>query len=291
MLIQFSNNLMKMQNFEADEGFFDLCVNIPDGGMDELNNILSKLYEMGYRTVALNQTLHESAMDTEKKKKQKNQTINIVPDPVDISRLNEKWKGKLCVLNRITFICSSSTKAHTLTQCANFKKYDIFALVPTKQDILEFACSQIKADLITIKPEIFGIRINRKVYRQAIARDLYFEIQYADLLRQDTRVAALHHSYQLQMCRISMNMIVSSGANNKNLIRSPYDIINLGSVLGLRRDRARAVILNECQLCLLKARKRIAGKAIFTVCLANEPKIDNEETEATPKKRSLKLTY
>lgn len=262
---------------DSNEGFFDLCVNVPDGRADNLNDVLLKLYEMGYRTVALNQTINEDAMNSDKKKKGETKVTSIVPDPIDVSKLNEKWGGRLRILNRLTFICSSSTKAHTLAQCPNLKKYDIYALVPTKQDILEFACSQLKADLITISPTISGIKINRKVYRQAIARDLYFEIRYVDLLKQETRVATLHHSYQLQMCRISMNVIISSGANSKHLIRSPYDIINLGSVLGLRRDRAKAVILNECQLFLLKAKKRILGKSVFTIEFAEKSEVDDDE--------------
>lgn len=72
---------------------------------------------MGYRTVALNQTVNESAMDNDKKKKQETKLMtSAVPDPIDVSKLNEKWKGKLCILNRITFICSNSAKAHTLVQ-------------------------------------------------------------------------------------------------------------------------------------------------------------------------------
>lgn len=34
-----------MKDFESNEGFFDLCVNVPDGGADYLNGILLKLYE------------------------------------------------------------------------------------------------------------------------------------------------------------------------------------------------------------------------------------------------------
>lgn len=72
---------------------------------------------MGYRTVALNQTVNESAMDNGKKKKEETKLISsVVPDPIDVSKLNEKWKGKLHILNRITFFCSNSTKAHTLVQ-------------------------------------------------------------------------------------------------------------------------------------------------------------------------------
>jgi len=72
---------------------------------------------VGYKTVALNQTLHENAFDNDKKKKKgvENKALsNIVPEPIDVSQLNEKFKGKLCILNRLTFICSDPTKTYTL---------------------------------------------------------------------------------------------------------------------------------------------------------------------------------
>ncbi|XP_011639787.1 ribonuclease P protein subunit p30 [Pogonomyrmex barbatus] len=268
-------------DFKLSDGFFDLCINIPDKRVESLDGILLKLYEMGYRTIALNHILNENDIDSKKKKEgEKTKVVsNVVPNPIDISKLNEKWKGKLRILNRITFICSDSTKAHTLALAPNLKKYDIYAIVPTNQNILEFACSQIKADLITIKPEISGIKINRKVYRQAIARGLCFETQYVDLLKQETRIAALHSSYKLHMYRGNVNVIISSGANSKNLIRSPYDIINLGFILGLNRDRIKPAILDECQLVLLRARRRISGKSVFTIEFAGESKIDDDDND------------
>lgn len=81
---------------------------------------------VGYRTVALNQTINENAMHNDKKKKQETKLVtSVVPDPIDVSELNEKWKGKLRILNRITFICSSSAKAHTVVQ---FYIYVIFCI-------------------------------------------------------------------------------------------------------------------------------------------------------------------
>lgn len=38
-------NLIKMKSFEPNDGFFDLCVNVPDGGANDLNDILLRLYE------------------------------------------------------------------------------------------------------------------------------------------------------------------------------------------------------------------------------------------------------
>lgn len=41
--------------------------------------------------------------------------------------------------------------------------------------------------------------MKRKLYRQAVARGLCFEIQYADLLNRKTRVATIHYSHLLHM--------------------------------------------------------------------------------------------
>ncbi|XP_072767287.1 ribonuclease P protein subunit p30 [Anoplolepis gracilipes] len=269
-------------DFKSSDGFFDLCINVSNENENRLNDILLKLYEMGYKTVMLNQTIDESTIDNDRKKKKKGDESksvpNMVPDPINVCKLNEIYKGKLCILNRITFICSDPTKTHTLAQCANLKKYNLYAIVPTKQDMLEFACSQLNVDLITIRPSISGIKMKRKLYRQAVARGLCFEIQYANLLNRKTRVATIHYSHLLHMYYKCMNVIISSGANNPNLIRNPYDIINLGSILGLSEVKSRAAILNQCQLLLLRAERRISGKAVFTVEFTEEPMEDNEET-------------
>ncbi|XP_029161901.1 ribonuclease P protein subunit p30 isoform X2 [Nylanderia fulva] len=262
-------------DFKPSNGFFDLCINVSNENKHRLDDILLKLYQNGYKTVMLNQTVHESAIDCDKKKKKK----DMVPDPINVCKLNEKFEGKMCILNRITFICSNSTKTHTLTQSANLKKYNLYAIVPTKQDMLEFACTQLNADLITMRPSISGIKLKRKLYRQAVARGLCFEIQYADLLNRKTRIATIHYSHLLHMYYKCMNVIISSGADNPNLIRSPYDIINLGSMLGLSESKSKAAILNQCQLLLLRAERRISGKAVFTVEFTKEPiEEDNEET-------------
>ncbi|RLU15007.1 hypothetical protein DMN91_012894 [Ooceraea biroi] len=260
-------------DLKPSNGFFDLCINISNENEECLKDTLLRLYQMGYRTVALNQTLHESAFDNDKKKKKgtENKTLaNIVPDPIDVRQLNEEFKGKLCILNRITFICSDPAKTHTLAHCATMKKYHLYAIVPTKQNMLEFACSQLNADLITIRSPASGIKMSRKLYRQAVGRGMWFEIQYADLLNQKTRVTTIYYSHLFYMYYKSRNVIISSGATNANLIRSPYDIISLGTLLGLSEEKSKAAILNQCQYLLLKAERRVCGRGVFTVQVTEE---------------------
>lgn len=37
--------------------------------------------------------------------------------------------------------------------------------------------------------------MNRKLYLQAVERDIHFEIQYADVLNPEQRKVAIHHSH------------------------------------------------------------------------------------------------
>lgn len=141
-------------DFKLSNGFFDLCINVSDRNTIYLKNILQRLYQskccvvrqeiknnnnifilliylilVGYRTVALNQVVHESIFDTDKKKKKKSDETkelpNTVPDPIDVSKLNEEFEGKLHILNRITFVCSDSTKTHTLVCSCSHKTFII----------------------------------------------------------------------------------------------------------------------------------------------------------------------
>lgn len=89
---------------------------------------------MGYRTIALNQNVNESVFNTDKKKRKRNEENkelpSMVPDPIDVSKLNEEFEGKLCILNRITFVCSDSIKTHTLVCSHGYKIIIIDICIP-----------------------------------------------------------------------------------------------------------------------------------------------------------------
>ncbi|XP_014481903.1 PREDICTED: ribonuclease P protein subunit p30 [Dinoponera quadriceps] len=259
-------------DFKLSNGFFDLCVNISNNDPVHLKNVLLRLHQMGYRTVALNQILHENVFDDKKKKKndESKESSSMVPNPIDVSKLNKEFEGKLHILNRITFICSNSTKTHAVAYSANLKKYDLYAIAPTNDDMLQFACTQINADLITIRPSVSGVKMKRKHYQQAVERGLSFEIQYADLLKPETRKMAIYYAHWFYTYGRSMSVIVSSGAYDASYIRNPYDIINLGSLLGLSEEKSKAAILKQSQLLILRAERRRCGKAVFTVEFTEE---------------------
>lgn len=154
---------------------------------------------MGYETVAINQTVDDSIFDNEKKKKKKSQDSdaakNAVPEPLDLTDIKAEFEKKLNILSRITFTFGDVSKVHTLGQSHVLKKYDLYAVVPKTQAAFQFACSQLNADIVTLKSSNLGLKFTRKLYLQAVERGLHFEIQYSDVIRQSTRKYALHYSH------------------------------------------------------------------------------------------------
>lgn len=264
---------------KLSDGFFDFCINASKDSISNLRDILLRLYQMGFRTVAINQTIDDSIFDTEKKKKKKldnsKTSSSVIPDPLDIDELIKEYEGKLRIFSRLTFMYSDPAKTHILNHCNNLKKFHLYSVIPKTQVAFQFACSQLNTDLITLNASCTGFKMNRKLYLQAIERDIHFEIQYADILNPESRKAAIHQAHLFYIYGKSRNVIVSSGASKITEIRNPYDIINLGVLLGLNEVKSKAAILWQCKHLLLKAERRRYGK-VFAIRVDDESD-DNEE--------------
>ncbi|CAK9807893.1 Ribonuclease P protein subunit p30 [Anthophora plagiata] len=250
-------------------GFYDLCVNMPGHDVQNLHSILLKLYEYGFRTIAINTNIDESVFITDKRKKKKSDeseiSQSIILDTVNIENLRKKFDGKLKIFNRITFFCSDPAKSHALNHCSSLKKYDLYSFAPKTQNALQFACTQLNADIITLRPHTVTFKFNKKLYEQAIERGIHFEIQYVDLLNIESRKQTIHYSHLFHTYGKSKNVILSSGTNDIRTIRNPYDLINLACLLGLNEVKAKASILHQCKRLLLRAERRRRGKAAFII--------------------------
>lgn len=272
-------------------GFYDLCVNIQGNDIKKLCCILSRLYEYGYRTVALNTDIDESVLATDKKKKKKNDeeaSQNIIPETLDIESIRKEFDKKLKIFSRITFFCSDSAKTHILNHCAVLKKYDLYAFAPKTQTALQYACTQLNTDIITLRSSSITFKLNKKLYEQAIEKGIHFEIQYADLINAQTRKLTIHYSHLFHTYGKSKNVILSSGSSNVKTIRNPYDLINLSCLLGLNEVKAKASILYQCKKLLLRAERRRRGKAVFVIEERTKTTYDTDNDNTTFPKR-LKL--
>ncbi|XP_071869605.1 ribonuclease P protein subunit Rpp30 [Bombus fervidus] len=250
-------------------GFYDLCVNVPGNETRNLYPILSKLCEYGFKTVAINTNIDESVLGTEKKRKKKGSdsetSQGIVLETIDIGSIKKEFDGRLRIFSRITFFCSDFAKTHIVNHCSSLKKFDLYAFAPKTQSALQFACTQLNADIITLRSNSISFKLNKKLYDQAIERGIHFEVQYADLLNVESRRNTIHYCHLFHTYGKSKNIILSSGVSDIKTIRNPYDLINLACLLGLNEVQAKASILHQCKRLLLRAERRRRGKAAFII--------------------------
>ncbi|XP_033227689.1 ribonuclease P protein subunit p30 [Belonocnema kinseyi] len=275
-------------------GFCDLCLNYVEGDKKRLRELLLKVYSMGYATVAINQNIDEIIFESEKKKKKKGSVgepvVCNLPAPLEIEDLINEFKGKLKILTRITFSFSDPVRTHSLSQSSLLQRYNIFAVLPKNKNAFQHACSQLNADLITLNLKNSGWKFTRKLYTQAVERGVHFEIKYAEVIQSATRKFAIHFAHLFYTFGKSKNVIISSGANDANLIRNPYDIVTLGSVLGLNEVRAKASILWQCRQLILKSQGRICGRTVFTIkCDHKESDSESEDSDREEESAAKKM--
>lgn len=274
-------------DIKESRGFYDLCVNVSKNDAENLSALLSKLHEYGFRTIAINNDVDENVFGSDKKKKKKGEesesSQGVVIEPFDTRSLEKEFNGKLRILSRITFHCSDTAKTHLLNHNSNLKKYDLYAFAPKTQGAMQFACTQLNADVIALTPSPVTFKLTKKLYDQAIERGVHFEIQYSDLLNIESRKQTIHYSHLFYTYGKSKNVILSSGASDVRTIRNPYDLVNLARLLGLNQAKAKASILHQCKIVLLRAERRRRGKAAFVI--ANRAEDDAIEGSASSPKR------
>ena len=168
-------------------------------------------------------------------------------------------------INRITINVSDIMEAQSLT-CTNsvLNSFDLVAVRTTDIKTFAYLCTQADGiDIITFDfTRSLGFPIDKKLLDEAIKRGIYFEICYSSLLKtaEDRKRVLSNTKVLLQYLR-GKHVLLTSGANDYTLLRSPIDVVNIGHVLGMKHHDAFAAITTNPQACLFHGayRKRHYG--------------------------------
>ncbi|KOB74003.1 Ribonuclease P [Operophtera brumata] len=240
-------------------GFCDLCVS----NKIDLEKIES-IEKLGYNTIALNTYVEEPLGGEPKPKKKKGETRekkDYIPDPVDIPK-EIAQSCKLNILQRVTIEFSESGIAHKLNQSENLKKYDIIAVVPKTLSAFQYACGSMDIDMISLETNCrIPFKVNRKLYRQAIERGIFFELTYSPAIRDSTArkniITTAHNYYAVGK---SKNIVITSGAESYMHLRGVHDVISIGFLFGLNSNESMESIRSNARTLILKAEGRRHGK-------------------------------
>ncbi|KAJ7761585.1 PHP domain-like protein [Mycena maculata] len=226
---------------------------------------LDLLAHFGYTVIALNQTV-QTAIGPK-----------VHVDILDNLVAQLKPCPGVVLLKRLTIILDQdSEKGFGLTpaNAALFKPYDLIALVPTTQPTFSLAClthsqpSVLTAHIISLPLTLrLDFRMKHTLVRTALISGVGFEISYVGALAGDndsTLVEAGAAESGASAQRNWLGMIVSGGVVTEADFRSPRDVSNLITLLGLSQDVSRSASTKIPKSLVLRAQTRQTYRAVFS---------------------------
>ncbi|XP_068146249.1 ribonuclease P protein subunit p30 [Drosophila tropicalis] len=245
---------------EQTKPFYDFCIPF---NKDEkiMRAILKELVELGYKTIAIDQSFDHSKKEAGKRGSE------MFPEPHAIEHLRKEFNDKLKILQRITILYVDVNVSHAMSVSLNLRKFNIIAGQPKTDAALTHCCTTFNGDIVTFD-SVAGSRllVNRKAYQVGVRRGLYFEIKYSPAIadsnnRKDMIKIAQNYCTKGK----SKNIIFSSGALDDFQLRGPYDVANLAFIFGLSEDQGKNAINRNCRQLFLRAESRRLGKTIMFV--------------------------
>ncbi|GBM49841.1 Ribonuclease P protein subunit p30 [Araneus ventricosus] len=226
----------------------NITVDVYSDRQDLIKCVLDRAVEFGFETVALNTIVDSSKLSG------KNLSI---PEPKLIYFKADGAKH-FRVLNRITAIIEEGIHSHHFLKSPVVKKYDIVALQPVGEKMLQHVCSLTDFDIISLNlAENLGFNLKRTTVGLATDKGICFEITYAPcLMDQTSRRMVISNSQLLVDVLKGRNIIISSGTDRPMGLRSVLDVINLGLLFGFQKNQAESSVRKVGNLVLKHARTR-----------------------------------
>ncbi|KAJ3292279.1 hypothetical protein HK104_005409 [Borealophlyctis nickersoniae] len=247
--------------------FVDLNIPWPAAGADsaELKKTIGLLVQFGYEGVAYNNIV-EGKVAASKSNPikplrlgnggEETSAQGALPSVISQSAP----RGKLFhQLSRVTVIAEESNQNYQLNgNNANIASYDLVAIKPLNEKLLQQACQTFEVDIISLD---MGTRLpfflKPPTINLAIQRGIFFEISYGAAIRDTTaRRHLITNAAALIRVTKGKNVIITSEAQRAMEVRGPYDVINLASVFSLNQALARNCISSNCRSLLYRAATR-----------------------------------
>ncbi|CAJ0749730.1 9544_t:CDS:2, partial [Entrophospora sp. SA101] len=175
---------------------------------------------------------------------------------------------KLEQLTRLTVVLEDSSQNYGLTSSNNtILSYDIFAVQPINEKSFQNTCSNFDVDIISLE---MGSRLpfylKHGMVGLAIDCGIFFEICYSPTIRDSiSRQHLISNAQNLVRVTCGKNIIISSEAQRAIELRGPYDIINLGTIMGMNQALSKDCITTNCRAVVMHAAtRRNAHKAVIS---------------------------
>lgn len=162
-------------------------------------------------------------------------------------------------------------------QTDKYVDVDLLAFRPKNETELQNACLHMDIDIIALKlHDRVPFRIKLNLVHEAVKRGIMFEVMYGPAIRDmSARRNFFANAATLVHATKGRNLIMTSGARDLFEQRAPYDVINIGQVLGLSQDQAYAALTRNPKDALNHGRCRKVFKSVIQVIRTDELKASN----------------
>ncbi|DBA80031.1 TPA: hypothetical protein ACH3X2_007528 [Trebouxia sp. C0005] len=172
-------------------------------------------------------------------------------------------------LTRLTLHTEDSSvaaQAFTGAQAAA-ASYNLLAIEPLSDQVLQQACASLDVDIITFDlSKRLPFRFKPGPLQVALKRGLHLEICYASALREETaRRNFFANALALTRATRGKGIVVSSSARSAFELRGPYDVINMATLFGLSEHDSKAALTTNCEAVIAHAQARKAYKGAVLI--------------------------
>lgn len=182
------------------------------------------------------------------------------------------------VMSRVTVCLSDPNVIYKITQSPQFKQYDLFAVHPCGEKILNQICGgSLDCDIVTFDMgERLGVDLKRANFCLPTSRKVCFEISYTQMFSsQSGRTNAIATAQLLVDKTKGRNVIVSSGARTPISLRSPHDVANLCLLFSMSLNQGKEAVFTTANTCVKHAAARRNSNSI-AVIVADEKDVKDQ---------------
>lgn len=179
-----------------------------------------------------------------------------------------KTRGKtLDVLRRITIVIREDNMATLGGNNKILRNYDIIAVEPTNEKTLLQCVQSTEIDMISFDMShriMYPLRTS--VSKQAVDKNVYFEISLRGCLKDSNlRRNLISNARKILESTRGKNIVLTSGADARLLLRGPNDLMNLGTLFGMSTSFCKKSVSTHCRDVYFHGKSRKTEKGILQV--------------------------
>ena len=185
---------------------------------------------------------------------------------------NSNAVARLKQISRITLVLDNPLDAPQLLARSQgiARSYDLIAVLVSSEKAFQLSCNILDVDIITLDfAARLAFKMRHDIVKQAVDRGDVFEVPYGDFIRLPAgarRQQFLANVQALALATGGRSIVFSSAAEASFDIRSPYDVVNMATFMGLQEEQAYDAVSKTPARVLVQAyRRRHKGQSAVTV--------------------------